>query len=69
MAHTQYRVSRGLGPLWKWEIVQGPAAPARGVALGKAGARWAARSRVRSALQHQVRAGPRNGPGDADARL
>lgn len=56
MAHSQYCVSRRFGPLWTWEIVQGPAAPARGVALGKAAARWAARNRVREALQRQ--AGP-----------
>jgi hypothetical protein len=51
MAHTQYSVSRRFGPLWNWEIVQGPAAPARGMAFGKAGARWAARNRVRRVLQ------------------
>jgi hypothetical protein len=55
MAHTHYSVSRRFGPFWTWEIVQGPAAPAHGVALSKAGARWAARNRVRSALQHKGR--------------
>jgi hypothetical protein len=51
MAHTRYCVSRRFGPLWIWEIVQGPAAPARGVAFSEAGARWAARNRVRTVLR------------------
>jgi hypothetical protein len=50
MTHSSYTVSRRFGLIWAWRLEQGPGAPARGVAVTKAGARYAARTRIRRAL-------------------
>jgi len=49
MSLTGYTLSRRFGLLWVWTITEGLGAPASGLALTRASARWAARTRIRNA--------------------
>jgi len=67
MTHTIYTVSRRFGLLWAWSVEQGPGAPAKGLAVTKSWARFAARTHIRRALLigRQESGDPANGDLDA----